>query len=129
MEENQSLIHKVKDIEDRLKKIERIRLEENKSEIEELKNDLELIKKKINKAIILIPVVEEEDEESKKFIEEQTFIDGLLEKYEGEILAFTRENDKLKLVAHALYRDELMDLIGKAYNSNEINKDSPIFYR
>jgi len=129
MEENQSLTHKVKDIEDRLKKIEKVRLEENKSKIEELKNDLEIIKKNLKKAIIFIPVVEDDDEDNRKFIEEQTFIEGLMDKYEGQILALTRQKDKLKLVAHALFRDELMDLIGKAYKSKKISEDSQIFYR
>lgn len=129
MEKNQSyLTYKVKGLEERLKKLEKVSLEDNGSKIEELKNDLETVKNSLNKAIILRSV-KEDDEENKKFIKEQTYIEELKEKFEGEILAFTRQDDKLKLVAHALYDNDLMDLISDAREKNQITNQDKIFYR
>lgn len=129
MEENQNYFtYRVKKLEERLKKLENVGMKESILEIKELHIDLENIKNSLNKAIIFRPFIEDV-EENRKFIDEQNFIEELKGKYEGEILAFARQSGELKLVAHSLFRNDLMDLIGKAYKSNEISKDTEIFYR
>ncbi len=69
-----------------------------------------------------------EDKDHKKFIEDQKKIVKLKSKYEGEILAFTKKEDRLILVAHALFENDLMRLIMKARKEKKINKEDKIFY-
>lgn len=119
---------KLKNLEERLEKFEKIGLKAENQEFEELKCELENIKKTLINAIILRPIIQDV-EGNKEFIEEQKYIEELKDKYEGEILAFTRQDGELKLVAHSVFKNELMDLISNAYKSNDIHKDSEIFYR
>ena len=129
MVDNQSnLSIKVENIEERLKRLEKNQLEEKTLKIEELKTEISEIKDKLKNTIIFKPILEE-PEESKKFIEEETFIEEQKKKHEGELLAFTRKDDKLFLVAHALFEKDLMELISEARKKNQISKKDKIFYR
>lgn len=76
----------------------------------------------------MMPVLEG-DNEHKNFIKEQKKIVKLKLKHEGEILAFTRKKGKLILVANALFKNDLMNLIMKARKEKKINKEDKIFYR
>ena len=105
---------------------ERVKITENN--IKHILVVIEKIHKKLEKCIILKPIIED-NEENQKFVEEQKMIQKLKSKYKGEILAFTRKEHKLKLVAHALFEDDLMDLIFDAREKNQITNQDKIFYR
>jgi len=64
----------------------------------------------------------------KTFINEQKEITQLKNKYEGEILAFTRKDNKLKLVAHSMSEDDLLTMIFQVRKNKEIDQKDKIFY-
>jgi len=111
----------------------RIKIVENRLDVYDtnMKNVLDEIinlKNSLRKAIILKPVIGD-DEEHLKYLKEQEIIEDLKLKHEGEILAFTKKENKLRLVAHSLYEGEIKKLIFKALKEKMINKDDKIFYR
>lgn len=97
-------------------------------EINEIFNEIKEIKNTLKYSIILKHPIEI-NEEHKRFLEEQKKIEELKSEYEGEILAFTRKENKLILVAHALLEDELKEEIFTKLRKKEINKSDRIFYR
>ncbi len=117
----------IEDLDERMNIAENI-LNSHDTKINEIMKQIGKIKTKLNKNIIIKTIIDK-DEDHKKFLEEQKKIDELKSKYEGEILAFTRKENKLKLVAHALFENDLTKLIFQAFKNNEINKDNKIFYR
>lgn len=128
MENQNDLTIKVKNIEERLEKLEKGRIEKKDQKIKELENEINKIQEALKNTIIIKPVFEGSDD-NKRFIEEEAHINDLKQEHKGEILAFTRKDDELILVAHALFEKDLTDLISEARKQNRLTEKDKIFYR
>lgn len=96
--------------------------------IEEIEGFIMNIKKEINQSILIKPTIKK-SESYNKFLQEQIEIQKIKKMYPENILAFTKKEDKLNLVAHSTTYKELQKLISQARKKNIISKEDKIFYQ
>ncbi|MHA1272731.1 MAG: hypothetical protein ACTSQS_04765 [Promethearchaeota archaeon] len=95
---------------------------------EEIKNYLENHYKKIENLIVIKPLIRD-IEENKQFLKEEQIIEKYKKDFPDEILAFTRRDGGLILVAHAKNDDNLNSLLSEAKKKGIITDKDKIFYR
>lgn len=75
------------------------------------------------------PKTEEEKESERKWLEERKLIRELKEKFDGEILALTKRDEKVVLIAHGFTQDDLFEGISEAIKEGRYdNENECIFY-
>ena len=74
------------------------------------------------------PKTEEQKKSEEKWIDEQKQIKEYHNKFQGEILAFTRREGELILVAHALLEKKLFKNISTAVKNDKFNRKTEFLF-
>lgn len=74
------------------------------------------------------PKTEEEKETERKFVEEEKQIHAYKEQYSGEILALTRREGEIVLLAHALLEKELLSKVDTIINQGLFDTESELMF-